>query len=271
MNVVLCAFTILCALVISSNGKTCPRNSCGWEGIAANTCESFGCCYTNGICHGNGMAKNAGKCPKKGRTIGRKCYALINGNQPRVGAVGACARRGAMLATIDSREENEFVARLLKGRDTWIAGGVGAPNKISNQECITMKGTGGQKGHWYAANCRTRYPWLCEYDVAPPPTPAPTQPPAPTPAPVLPCEWVAYTGTYIAMNNIVQYKGPTLDECKAKCLKEPGCVSLDYMFPESRCYLSLMNHEEAVQGHLLRDNSDYGLYVLSGSAGNNCV
>jgi len=75
-------------------------------------------------------------------------------------------------------------------------------------------------------------------------------------------QWKVYKGLFIAMNNVREIKGISLDKCKVACKAHSGCVSFDYGLKTNRCYLSTMSYGEAQKKHLLRKHADFNIYVL---------
>ncbi|RUS82192.1 hypothetical protein EGW08_010074 [Elysia chlorotica] len=66
------------------------------------------------------IEKRAGRaCPRKWRLYGDNCYFFIKKNLPITTARQRCASKGAKLASIQSKEENNFIASKAKAR-TWV-------------------------------------------------------------------------------------------------------------------------------------------------------
>ena len=74
------------------------------------------------------------------------------------------------------------------------------------------------------------------------------------------CKWIHYPDQYIAINNIKEITVSSVEECKKLCTLEDGCKSIDYQNSTLTCFLSLMDHANAVAGHHIRDNVDFDLY-----------
>jgi len=159
-----------CAEIIGdNNGETI-----GWNDLACDHRRGYIC-----------QKETAFFCPDGWKKFNQNCYNFVEKTLSWKNAENHCKQEGGHLASVNSKEENDFIRTISSGvfwlgltdfkEGVWIWSdgspfafnnwsGSGPSNSGGNEDCV--HGTQEENGNWNDINCASTFNFMCKKDMS---------------------------------------------------------------------------------------------------------